>query len=377
MNKKEFLVALFFAFMSGIVYGGYKIKVDPKVRWDIWGTSYLFSFPEYIYHNAFDGKINTCWAEGVDGDGSGTNGVMVYTSFEFLEVMERCGVAEHISIGFGKKGFPIEKIVIFNGYCKNHELWKMNNRVKKLGIDIVYKVYNKFGYFYFEKELEDTEREEIEIINYVTNHITGITFFILSTYRGTKYDDTCISEIEFWYKGKKYEVENLEEAKREFLNNLREQVREIITGYMAPFADGAAGVGDSVILVSLEELQARWRKLGIDVDKIDMERFDINEDEISVNYPKAGSYTLCWLRFVGMDGIINDKKVLKDFSGKIVTEGKEKVKGKSKLITIGEWKIDENAVLWIKVGKGEWKRAKRDRWRISTEDTDLGKLALL
>lgn len=357
--------------IKSLSFSGSLIRIEED---SVWGSSYLS--PEYIWHYAFDGRTNTCWAEGVEGNGSGTNGLMLVDD-KGLEVIERRGVGEHISIGLSTKGVPVDKIVIYNGYCKSQELWKMNNRIKKIGIQVSYIINKKFGNFYFEEELKDIVYNEILITNYLTNRIAGISFFILSTYPGTKYDDTCISEIEFWYKGKKYEVANLEEAKKEFLNNLRKEARSILTGYMAPFADGGAGLGESVILVSLEELQARWRKLGIDVDKINMEKFDIYEDEVDINYPKAGSYTMCWIRFVGMDGVINDKKVLKDFKGKIVAEGKEKVRGRTKLITIGEWKIDENAVVWIKVGKGEWKRAKRDRWRISTEDTDLGKLALL
>ncbi|URA09417.1 hypothetical protein [Thermospira aquatica] len=120
------------------------IKID---RDAVWGTSYLSI--DHIWHNIIDGNTNTCWAEGIDGDGSGTNGYMRVDS-DVLDVVERMGVGEYIVIGVSMEGIAIDKIRIFNGYGKSVRTWEMNNRVKDIGITITYKKENDYKDFYWQ-----------------------------------------------------------------------------------------------------------------------------------------------------------------------------------------------------------------------------------
>ena len=274
---------------------------------------------------------------------------------------------------FFKENYPVDKIVVYNGYQKNKDIYLKNNRVKELFviaigtnyreelINRVYKIYDKF--------------EGQEIIFEKSINAKDWTFFVLSTYPGTEYDDICISEIEFWYKGEKYKIGNLEEAKKEFLQKVREEVRKTITMYATPYEETGSIEMEPLIKVPFEGLKARWKSLGVEVDKIEMKSYVIGEkygDE-------AGEYTMCLVNFVGMDGVVD--KTVKGFKGKIVAEAKNGYGKRYKfgrdyinVIQIGEWKIDEYGNLWIKIGKGEWKKAKKEGWRILTGDTDLGEI---
>ncbi|MGC8770060.1 MAG: NADase-type glycan-binding domain-containing protein [Brevinematia bacterium] len=119
----------------------------------------------------------------------------------------------------------IDEIRIWNGYGKNTDLWKKNNRAKEISIWLGISVTNDF----MNKKyiLKDTEGYQSIKFNPVL--VNKVNIQILSTYPGTTYDDTCISEIEFWYQGQKYEVANLEDAKREFVKKRkRERVRDVL-----------------------------------------------------------------------------------------------------------------------------------------------------
>jgi len=296
-----------------------------------------------------------------------------------------------------KSSFYVDEIVIFNGYQKDKELYTKNSRVKEIKIISATFKYEEISNGGYSKIIKDDKGVSHKvnaktIINLETNIILSDTmerqilkfnetfgnlwsFDILSTYPGTKYDDTCISEIEFWYKGEKYEIGNLEEAKKEFLQKVREKVRNTITMYATPYEETGSIEMEPLIKVPFEGLKARWKSLGVEVDKIEMKSYVIGEkygDE-------AGEYTMCLVNFVGMDGVVD--KTVKGFKGKIVAEAKNGYGKRYKfgrdyinVIQIGEWKIDEYGNLWIKIGKGEWKKAKKEGWRILTGDTDLGEI---
>lgn len=123
-----------------------------------------------------DTDISTVWAEGVEGD----------------------GIGEWFSV-------PVygDRLHIRNGFVKDKKLWEENNRVKKL------RMYNVSGSktgitdldimiddleYEFIFELEDTSDEQIVLLP------QGIEaplarFEILEVYKGTKYDDTVISDV--------------------------------------------------------------------------------------------------------------------------------------------------------------------------------------
>lgn len=178
-----------------------------------------YEFGRYGAHNLFDHDSTTCWAEGVSGD----------------------GIGELLYIGFEEN---IQSIVIVNGYSKTKNLFYKNNRVKEIKFSIFVGI-NKPGYvseicvFYdaikfkqdtiiqledtmapqeiafpfnweelnqfkksslqmfvkdHTKELEDLGIEEGELnVQYI------MLLEIVDVYKGSKYEDTCISDIWFSY----------------------------------------------------------------------------------------------------------------------------------------------------------------------------------
>ena len=121
------------------------------------------------YHpsNVDDEDPTTAWVEGASGHGLG----------EWIQV-EFSGEATEM---------PISKIGLISGYAKG-DRFKQNNRVKKAllvfsngkRITLDLKDTPQMQYFTFEPVLTEKVRLIIE-----------------SVYPGTKWDDTCISEIEF------------------------------------------------------------------------------------------------------------------------------------------------------------------------------------
>ncbi len=170
--------------------------------------------------NLFDRNPSTAWVEGVDGD----------------------GIGETFTIGIGEE--LKENIYVLNGYQKSKELFSQNNRIKALrlslyvGFMIPGDVTEIYAYVYAvpfgepkEIHLEDnfglqtlplpfdidgaeelkekqmavfredfkTRIEEIRNVAGSDEMKTEVQYFlkceILEVYQGSKYDDTCISDI--------------------------------------------------------------------------------------------------------------------------------------------------------------------------------------
>jgi hypothetical protein len=151
----------------------------------------------YESKNLFDGDLNTAWCEGIKGHGEGE-----WVEFNFANV----------SIG---------AIGIINGYTKREAIYYANNRIKKIKLDVEY-VPMRYGEAQrsggSEEALErettviDLEQKQFNELNknveapfmswladYDDNyrHVRKIRLSILEVFPGTKYDDTCISEVYF------------------------------------------------------------------------------------------------------------------------------------------------------------------------------------
>lgn len=140
----------------------------------------------YSAKNMFDLDFNTAWADGAEGN----------------------GIGEKIEIDLDK--YSLVAICLINGYTKNSDLYKYNNRIKKLRIDIEYVDYKdstKIDVESNEISINDLEYNKISknnfegMVSIIRDYgegyrkITKITLTILDVYKGTKYSDTCISEI--------------------------------------------------------------------------------------------------------------------------------------------------------------------------------------
>lgn len=121
----------------------------------------------YVSENLIDNDISTCWAEGVEGS----------------------GIGEKIVIN-SNKVFELNTITINNGYCKNQNLFEGNNRLKELKVtfDNGESIFLNFNDGY------SNYKNVFEISPVKTS---SVTVEIIDVYKGSKWDDTCISDIIF------------------------------------------------------------------------------------------------------------------------------------------------------------------------------------
>ena len=124
----------------------------------------------YNEKNLHDYRTNTPWVEGVKG----------------------YGIGEWVEYTFKAQNPRITTINIVTGYNKSQSAWKNNSRVKKL------KLYIK-GKPVAILNLEDCRCVQSFKINPVTdaNKEWTMKFEIVDVYKGDKWDDTAISEINF------------------------------------------------------------------------------------------------------------------------------------------------------------------------------------
>ncbi|MCX7820376.1 MAG: hypothetical protein N2258_01720, partial [Brevinematales bacterium] len=173
-----------------------------------------------------------------------------------------------------KKLYKVDKIVIYNGFQKNDELYFKNCRGKEISITVLnYTDKEKVDEYSISIEtnilLNDTKEPQAINLPDVSGEHWIIDF--QSTYPGSVYDDICISEIEFWYKGKKYEVANLEKAKKEYIELRR---REIIWQCSGVDVAHSLGIKDNI-----DNVTNRLKEVGIEVDKLNIDGYSMKDNE--------------------------------------------------------------------------------------------------
>jgi len=181
---------------------------EDKVKDGVVSTSFLKEKTKpvdyYAPWKANDGDIKTAWVEGKKGDGIGEK--------IFLNI-----------IGRPTNDFKAMKInfYIVNGYAENEKLFLLNNRIKKAKLNIYEAKFDICGGYYskrysnlmlnssniiilkdtMEEQLIPIEIKEIKSIKNNSNTDSYSSYFfiaeleILEIYKGTKYEDTCISEF--------------------------------------------------------------------------------------------------------------------------------------------------------------------------------------
>jgi hypothetical protein len=142
----------------------------------------------YQSTNIIDKKLETAWVEGVKGSGKG----------EWVKLTLNAKKVSHSSTPFS-----ISSMGIIPGYAKNQTTWNENNRVKTMLV-VIYtpaSATQENEWVAFRLFLKDENKLQLfEIpIDYIAYNFELMTktvwFKIEDVYKGTKYDDTCISEI--------------------------------------------------------------------------------------------------------------------------------------------------------------------------------------
>ncbi len=159
---------------------------------------------KYSVFNAFDNNINTTIA--LNKNRYLVNG-MPYFRMIFVS------------------NYAVDKIIFRNGYQKSVTLFSNNSRVRELIIGFVEEYTNSYGkrkINQYETNIllnDSQERQEVIFNNSVRFYHVG--FGVFSEYKGLRWDDICLSEIELWYKGNRYTFENLNETKLDYINMLQ------------------------------------------------------------------------------------------------------------------------------------------------------------
>ena len=132
----------------------------------------------YDASRAHDLSLQSAWVEGAKGDGIG----------EYLEYTVR------VTPGLHPPDAAITHLIVFNGYRKTHDLWRKNNRIRRLRLSIDGKPYGivTLADSYSEQEVK------VGAIKLPPHTKTlHLRFTIESAYPGTHYRDTALTELEF------------------------------------------------------------------------------------------------------------------------------------------------------------------------------------
>jgi len=356
MKWYTFLWAFVVVVFGGPVFGREIFDVEFRMTSFLDAGSTVFEL--------FDGQTNTAWVEGVEGDGSGTNGEMVWDERGTC-VVRREGVGEYIEMW--SSPHSVDKIIIYNGDQKDKGMFFARHRVKEMGI-FVQEMLRFFPSNYVELPREvqrrmwkERVRERLihvklkdkmgaQAIPLNASNVTYIRFTILSTYPGTNYDETAISEIEFWYRGQKDTIIQMEKSKETLLEEWKEAQWERMLGYVVDVHPG--GVRDMSVYFGVGEI---FEVEGAEYAIHDMVRRSMEAEgfqEISWTNAEAES-VLCWK----LDGGKLMYQVT-DMKGAAIKNWQE-IRPIKK---IGEWRMDENGVIFIREIGGEWERMSAEEW---------------
>ncbi len=140
----------------------------------------------YDLENLIDMDFGTAWVEGVDATGIGE-----WTQFSFHE------------------GTRVRGVMLMNGYLKSESTYLANSRLRRVRVEyeMRFSEDEEFRKEEIEVDLPDLPFRELTQENYGVQTHTLVEFgdyapymrrvriSILDTYPGTKYEDTCISEV--------------------------------------------------------------------------------------------------------------------------------------------------------------------------------------
>jgi hypothetical protein len=125
---------------------------------------------DYKAENIHDFSLRTAWVEGAAG----------------------FGIGESVSYRFPRSAPPVTTVEIFNGYMKSDKVWQDNARVKQLKLYVNEQPFALLN-------LKDSKAKQLFDVGSLQNTEKELylRFEIVEVYKGDKYEDVAISEIEF------------------------------------------------------------------------------------------------------------------------------------------------------------------------------------
>lgn len=155
----------------------------------------------YYADSIFDGNIQTAWVEDEesysnDESQSNNNNDIQYSGEglgEWVKIFKRekinlKSVYQQKQFGYIKP-MTLSGVRIINGYAKSKDIYAMNNRIKKVEI-----ILSDGTNFIYTLEDDTLNFQTLDFGKEITTRY--ITIKILEVYKGSKFNDTCISEVE-------------------------------------------------------------------------------------------------------------------------------------------------------------------------------------
>jgi len=142
---------------------------DESIRWDRASASSVLegNNDRYGAMNVVDKNPQTAWAEGAAG----------YGINEWIQI-ERDGLEN------------VARILISNGYHKSQELYDKNGKLRKFRLD-----FSDGQYIYYEVDKDITSLKNVKVIFNKPVSTNFIKLTVLDAFGGSKYEDTCITDI--------------------------------------------------------------------------------------------------------------------------------------------------------------------------------------
>ncbi len=194
--KKIFITTFYLSFSMSLLYGDNNTEVEIK---KITSGQAIASINEWYNDGenapivAFDGKLNTCVTENSQNN-----------KIQFMIVFS--------------KQISIDEIRIMNGYGFSNDTFKKFNKVA--GINIYFESGQKLCGLESHTLKDQKEFQSLKFAKaYEADRITFNTDG--TSYRGSAYDDTCITEIELYHKGKKIIILNAEKLLNEYIKKTK------------------------------------------------------------------------------------------------------------------------------------------------------------
>jgi hypothetical protein len=163
------------------------VSFPPRMIWHAEATSCLVSKKyDYSPDKAGDGDPATAWVEGKGDDGIGESITVTF--------------APTMAGGKIQGYYYVSKIGVINGLAANDELFEKNNRVKRARLEYVRSGQESGHEDVITKQVVDLR--DTREMQYITLEkpvpMSSLKFTILDVYRGTRFRDTCVSEIKIF-----------------------------------------------------------------------------------------------------------------------------------------------------------------------------------
>ena len=148
---------------------------DQSIRWDwAWASSVLDgNKAKYGAEKILDKDLQTAWSEGAEG----------YGINEWIQI-ERDGSTD------------LSEIIISNGIQQSPQIFDNNGSLKRFRLD-----FSSGQYIYYEVKEDKAASKYIRIIFDRPISTNFIRLTILDVFEGSKYEDTCITDIVAYNKG--------------------------------------------------------------------------------------------------------------------------------------------------------------------------------